>query len=327
MLRAPSPRFRRPAERPRLQLTDDDDRILFYVFRHRIINSKLIYALFPERSQQKLSRRLQALWQAGFLDRPAQQVERVHVGEGSAPLIYTVDRFGAERLRDRYGLDTSPGRWKQKNREIRGRSIQHALATTRFMVELELAAREHGKVSLLHSDEVFKLFPAPEIPQPGARLTLRSAVDWHGYRGEEGTAPDRLFALQYHDQPGDRNLQIILLEIDQGTETIEPGDRRIRSQSFFRDTSLLRKFVIYASAFKGRAHRQQYGVPSFRVLTVTTGRSRVEQMQAAYQKYLHKEPHGVNPGLFLFTDWHSWGKQTPGQRLVENGVGRSVALV
>jgi hypothetical protein len=320
--RAPSPRFKRPADQPRLQLTEDDDQILFHVFRHRIINSALIYALFPARSKQKLSRRLQALWQAGYLDRPVQQMERVHVGDGSAPLIYTLDRFGAERLRDRYGVDTSPGRWRQKNREIRGRSIQHALSTTRFMVEVEVAARQHGEVSLLHTDEVFARFKTEQSFQPGARLTLRSKVDWHGYRGEEGTAPDRLFALERPE-----GLQVFLLEIDQGTETIEPGEHRVRSRSFFRDTSLLRKFVVYANAFKARTHRQQYGVPSFRVLTVTTNRGRVEQMQATYQKHLSREPHGVNPGLFLFTDWQTWQEQAGKGCVVENGAGRPIALL
>ena len=325
-VRAPSPRFKRPATPPVVQLTDDDDRILFHVFRHRVIDAAMLYALFPERSQQKLSRRLNALRKAGYIDRPVQQMERVRTTGGSAPLVYAIDRRGAERLRDVHGLDLLASRWRQKNREIRGRSIQHGLSTTRFMVSLELATRAHGATSLLHTDQLMARFLPERKAWQGAPLTLRTRVDWHGYRGEEGTAPDRAFALHYHDRPSGRDHQVFLLEIDQGTETIEPGERRIRSRSFFRDTSLLRKFVVYASTFRARAHRAQLGVDAFRVLTVTTSSERAAQMQATYQKHLSKAPNGVNPGLFLFTDWQSWAAQVGERRYVENGAGKRVEL-
>lgn len=326
-IRCSRPRFKRTGDRPNIQITDDDDQILFHVFRHRVIDSAMIYALFPDRSAQKLSRRLQALWQAGYLDRPTQQLERIRTGGGSAPLVYTLDRYGAQRLRDLHGVDTNPIRWRQKNREIRGRSIQHALATTRFMVSLELAARAHGSVSLLHTDDVLALFSRSETVQPGARLTLRAAINWHGHYGEEGTAPDRLFGLQYDEREEGKNRQFILLEIDQGTETIEPGDHRVSSKSFFRDTSILRKMVVYASAFKQKTHQQRFGFRAFRVLTVTTNRARVEQMQATYRKHFSAGRDSVNPGLFLFTDWTSWLSQAGYERVVENAAGQDVSLI
>ena len=220
-----------------------------------------------------------------------------------------------------------PRIWRQKNRQIRGRSIQHALSTTRFMIELEIAARARGNSSLLHADQVFALSPSVKAVQPGARLTLRAPVNWYGHHGEEGTAPDQLFGLHYQDKPEGRNRQFIMLEIDQGTETIEPNERRIRSKSFFRDTSILRKFVIYANAFKQKTHQEQFGFRAFRVLIVTTNRARAEMMQATYRKFLAKEPNGVNPGVFLFTDWESWSNQTGSERVVENGVGQAVQII
>lgn len=72
--------------------------------------------------------------------------------------------------------------------------------------------------------------------------------------------------------------QYFFLEMDGGTETIVPGDARLREQSFWRGTSLLRRFVIYASAFETRAHVAAFGFPDFRVLTVTTTPARAEAM-------------------------------------------------
>lgn len=322
-LRAPAPRFKLPTERPTIQLTPDDDRILWHAYRHRLIDSAMLYALLPERSPQNLSRRLNSLRKAGYLDRPPQQMERVRLSGGSAPLVYALGRHGAVRLRDLHGAAVSPDRWRQKNTEIRGRSIQHTLATTRFLVELEIAARRQQAVELLHADQVLS---ADRLRRPGA-LTLRPVVDWYGHHGEEGTAPDRLIALRDRRLPAERDTQVLLIEIDQGTETIAPSGAKLRSRSFFRDTSLLRKFVIYAQAFRSGTHRDQLGIPVFRVLTVTTSPARVAQMQAAYQAHLATAPLQIRPGLFLFTDWTSWSTQTGEGRIVFNGDGKPVSIL
>ncbi len=324
--RAPSPRFRRPAERPNVQLTPDDDAILFHVFRHRLIDAHMLRALFPARSAQGLTRRLNLLRKAGYLERPPQQMERLRDGGGSHPLVYALDRFGAERLRDTYGTDVQSNRWRQKNAEIRGRSIQHGLATTRFMVGLEVAARECGAVTIVHSDQIAVVRAGTTGTLAGLPQTLRSRVEWYGYRGEEGTAPDRLFALEHHDRPAEKNRQYIMLEIDQGTETIVPNERKLRQRSFFRDSSVLRKYVIYAAAFNSGAHRERFPIETFRVLTMTTSPGRAKQMQAAYQKYLTAGPLNVRPGFLLFTDWQSWASRQPGSMMVENGVGKPVQL-
>ena len=156
----------------------------------------------------------------------------------------------------------------------------------------------------LEAGEGVRLIYQPEFEtQPkttsrgGLQNTLRTKINnWHGYRGEEGTAPDRIFAITAN---GKR--QYFFLEMDAGTETIAPSERRIKAPSFWRDTSLLRKFVIYASAFENQAHQEVFDIPVFRVLTITTTPGRAEAMQEACAAHLKN----IRPGLFLFTDWQS----------------------
>lgn len=322
--RAPSPRFRRSDNPPNLQLTDDDDQILLHTYRHRITSSDLICRLFQHRSRQKILRRLQALWQAEYLDRPLNQMERIHARNGSSPLKYAIGRHGAHRVRERFGIETDASRWRQKNHELRARNIQHALSTTRFLVDTELSTRAREHKAFLHTDEVLQRYAAKRIPQPGARLAMRAKVDWHGYRGEEATAPDWLYALE---DTAKQEIKIFMLEIDEGTETVEPGEKLVRSRSFFHSSSLLRKFVVYASAFKTRSHQHQYGLPAFHVLTVTTHPDRMKLMQATYEKHLSRPPHGVDPRLFLFTDWETWQSQEGSERIAYNAVGRPLVLV
>ena len=87
--------------------------------------------------------------------------------------------------------------------------------------------------------------------------------------------------------------------------SIEPGKRQRESEKFWRNTSYLRKFLIYSAAFKARAHEKQLGLPPFRVLTVTTQPNRVEEMQRCFAAHLSGGGTKTNPGLFLFTDWQT----------------------
>ena len=77
-----------------------------------------------------------------------------------------------------------------------------------------------------------------------------------------------------------------------------PNARRIANPRFFEASTFLKKMVIYSCAFRGTAHQRQFGIPTFRVLTVTTSPARVTAMQDAYHQHLTGL---ANPGLFLFS--------------------------
>lgn len=320
--RASSPRFRRPETRRGVALTEDDISILWHVYRHRVIDSASLYQLFPNRSRQVISRRLRKLWEGEFLDRPLSQNRKNSVRGGSDFLVYALAREGARLLRDEHDAPLAGARWTQKNVELKPMAIQHHLSITRFMVRCAGDVARRGDARLLYADELLPV----ETRQQGRGLanTIRADVPWPVPGRQQGTAPDQIFGI---DVAGER--QVLFLEIDQGTETIEPNERRLKSPRFWSDTSFLRKMLIYGAAFRSGAHKRQFGIPVFRVLTVTTNPGRVKVMQEAYQRHLSSGEHKTPPGFFLFTDWRSIEATSGGllQQTFENGIGKQVRLV
>ena len=297
--RAPSPRYRTDDPAPVVQLQGDDLTILWHVFCNRVIDAKSIYSLFPNRSAQVISRRLNRLRKGPrpFLHRLPQAMNRLQLRRGSDPQVYAIAGLGAQALRQHRGVELPEHRWAQKNRELRPSTIQHDVATSRFMARLwRDTVLAGGDARVLYQQEFeVKQKEGEAAKKGGLKNTLRTMItNWHGYRGEQGTAPDRIFAFSAN---GKR--QYFFLEIDEGTETIVPGQTRLREPSFWRDTSLLRKFVIYASAFETKAHTTTFDIPVFRVITVTTKPGRAKAMQEACRTHLQH----VRPGLFLFADW------------------------
>ncbi len=323
--RAKSPRFRRTDERPKLQLTADDLEVLWQLYRHRVMDSQSIYSLFPTRSAEKISKRLRRLWLAEYVERMDRDNMRLRQRNGSDHFVYALAREGGKVLQAQNAPEFDPYRLTQKNRKLHPLTIEHLLQTTRFMVSLRNAARDHGEARVVHFDELRHEFPKAERRKSGLPLALRAEVEWQGIRSEQGTAPDQIFSLEL---PNER--QFIFLEIDQGTETIEPGIRQQQSPSFWNSSSILRKMLVYAHAFRQGAHQEQYGLPVFRVLTVTTSPKRVEAMRQLYADHLRKPPHSAKPGLFLFTDWKTIGEHEgsilnlPLQRASGNDVALSL---
>jgi hypothetical protein len=297
--RAPSPRYRTDDPAPVIQLQQDDVEILWHVFCNRVIDAKSIYMLFPNRSEQVISRRLNRLRKGPrpFLNRLPQAVNRLQLRNGSDPQVYAIATLGAQALRLHRGIELPEHRWAQKNRELKPSTIQHDVSTSRFMAMLYRdAVLAGGDVRILYQQEFTAAGQGAFKSRPsGPKNTLRTVItNWHGYRGEQGTSPDRIFAFTANGRR-----QYFFLEVDEGTETIVPGEARLRAPSFWRDTSLLRKFVIYASAFETKAHVAAFDIPVFRVITVAKKPGRVTAMQEACRKHLKN----VRPGLFLFADW------------------------
>lgn len=285
-LRAPSPRFRTDDPVPVVHLQEDDIEILWHVFCNRVIDAKSLYSLFPDRSAQVISRRLNRLRKGPrpYLNRLPQAMNRLQLRKGSDPQVYAIATLGAQALRLHRGVELPEHRWAQNNRELKPITIQHDVATSRFMARLRRdAALAGGDVRLRYQQEFEVTGAAGTVAKHGGlKNTLRTDItNWHGYRGEQGTAPDRIFSFS-----ADGRRHYVFLEMDEGTETIVPGAARLREPSFWRDTSLLRKLVIYASAFETKAHTAAFGIDVFRVLIVTTKPSRVEAMQEACRAHL-----------------------------------------
>jgi hypothetical protein len=300
--RARYSKYRRIADTPNIAVTNDDDQILLEVYRHDIIDANTICTLLALRSIDKVRRRLRKLHLNQYLQRLAQ-IEQIHVpGGGSLPVAYTLGVKGAKHLTEAYGLVAKPDRYRDRGKTLSSQHVLHALEQTRFLVSCRKSAQARDHLEFLYPDQIYTRF-APEILKRDTLPSVVSArVNWHGYSETEGTIPDGFFMLRYKNLPDGRNRRALFLEIDRGTETIDVSDRKLKTLKFWKDTSLLRKFVVYSYAFAGRTHERAFGVPTFQVLTVTTNRDRVGKMQEMYRKRLAVRPHSVKPYRFLFTD-------------------------
>ena len=328
MARARYRKYQMPKEAPNIAITADDDQILLEVYRHDIIDANAIYTLLAPRSADKVRRRLRKLHLAHFLQRLAQ-IEQIHVpGGGSLPVAYTLGTKGLQRLKEAYSLPAKPDRYRGRGKTLSAQYVQHALEQARFLVSCRKSAEAREHIEFLYPDQIYARY-APKILKRDTLPSVVSArVAWHGYGETEGTIPDGFFMLHYKNLPDGKNRRSIFLEIDRGTETIDVGDRKMKTLKFWKDTSLLRKFVVYSNAFRTHVHQRDFGIPTFQVLTVTTNRERVGKMQAMYQKRLAVRPHTVAPIRFLFTDFPTIEKHNGDILAVpfEDGEGKSRCL-
>jgi hypothetical protein len=136
------PRFvRRPHALPGFEITERDEEILKIVAHNRFATSAhiiaLVGALFPETSADKILRRLQRFYHAGFLSRPKAQVEAYKAGGGSKPIVYSLGNKGIELLAAKFNFRRVAVDWTAKARTAVRGEIDHALEITDFMVALE----------------------------------------------------------------------------------------------------------------------------------------------------------------------------------------------
>ena len=273
------PRFKRVAEIAPIQLTRRDREIIRQILRHRFLRSSHIAQLVGGSAQQIL-RRLQPLYHHGYLDRPRSQIDYFHRG-GSHQMVYGIGNKGGTLLRDESGLDLLELDWSQKNRGVGRLFLEHALLISDVMVSLEIACRRSGRVRLL-ADE--------DLPLPESARCRNEPLQWNvklNGKTRLGLIPDRVFALEFLDQPSARSRAFYFLEADRGTMPI--------TRHSLKQTSFHRKLVAYEATWKQKLHQSRFGFPRFRVLTVTTSAARAKHLAAVASQL--ESGHG----LFLFT--------------------------
>jgi hypothetical protein len=292
------PRFRREGDAPRIELTGDDIDILQHVYRHRFIRTDDLYRLFPERSAEKISRRLMRLYRNEFLDRPLSQIDRFR-GGGSQPLVYGLDTAGARYLAEECDAPVRTGDWKARNRAYTRENLDHTLAVTKFMVDLELACAAREDVELIRAEEI--VAGAPEATRALAQPARWGVtLPWHGHEAIVQIAPDALFGLRRRKPDGSVVRTFVFVEIDRGSMTIAPSDAVRRSEAFLYRSSLLRKFLAYAVSHQNEVHQRHFGLPAVRILFLTSAQERATVMQQAAASIVL--PHlNVSPDLFLFS--------------------------
>lgn len=244
------------------------------VFRHlyhtRMLSSQLLAVLVktPGTQDESLVRRLQKLFWAGYVDRPARQAHHTRdpfSGKytGLRPLAYSLGQRGAQVIAEELG-DHTIGRlnWLRKNKELTGESIEHALLTGHVYACVQLALRvaqtrgtaaeltywREGQEDLM--DVFFVDREGKHIPRPRPEDKTERHVVY----------PDAMFSIAGPGKaPGERVAHNCVLESDRGTMTTQ------------RFCSKLRAFWLWQRL---GLHTEAFSVKRFLVLTVTltTGR-------------------------------------------------------
>jgi len=295
--RKSSPRFRREGEPPRIELTEDDVAIFQYVYRHRFIRAEDLHRLLNSRSPDRLSRRLTLLYRAGFLDRPIAQVDRFKQG-GSQSFVYGLDTKGARYLKEAHGAAIGAADWRSRNRSYTRANLDHTLAVTRFMVDLEIACRSQPNLSLIHFEDI--LAASPETTRRSRNpMCWPVPVQWHGGRAIVHVAPDAIFGLRVVREDGSKARSYFFVEVDRGTMTIVPSERVRESDAFPHRATILRKLLAYADSFRLKLHEQRFGIKAPRVLFVTKSEGRADAMRLAAAEFVI-QPMRIPEHLFEF---------------------------
>jgi hypothetical protein len=298
------PRFERKRTAiPNFEITARDEEILRIVARHRFVRSfhiiDLIAAADPATSEQKITRRLQLLFHGDYLSRPKVQVDSYRAGAGSRPMVYILGNKGIDLLAAKYGFRRSSADWTTKARTATRGTIDHALEVTDFMVALALACSRHGGRAVMYFDEIMQeLAPAEMRKNPKPYhwpVSVRPVPGrWQGREAKTHYAiPDKIFGIRNLELPEGQNRKFFFLEADRGTMPV------VRPDPGLDKSSLLRKLVLYGFTHLDGLHRQHYGLPHFRVLTVVPTRQRINTILAAHKQHTAKL---VPAGLCLFAD-------------------------
>lgn len=239
------PRNQRADEPPPMRLMERDIEILKAVHDFRIVRGDQLQALFFG-SQSTASYRLSRLYQHGFLDRHFLPTLG---GIASSPALYTLGKRGVDVLRRVLDCGPKDIRKPPNNQELSPLFLEHLLQINDFRVAVTVAARVHGYTLERWVDDY-------QLKADYDRVVIQTP---QGRRRSVSLIPDGYCVLQV---PQGR--ACFFLELDRGTMT----------RSRFRD-----KVLAYQAYIASGQYEKRYGTRSLRVLTVTSGPKRLENLK------------------------------------------------
>lgn len=261
-----------------IRLTQRDLEILRTVGDYRLLTASQLQKLFFG-SINSARKRLFELWQHKLLDRRFQPVMP---GEGSSQIIYTLSQRGTRHLIAReHGQDEAPP-YVPFTSHGSSLFIEHTLRRNDFRLCLTLACRNRQDVKLL--------FWRQDL---GIKETV-TFIDGESNRRfrRVSVLADGFFGLEHQGRKF-----YYFVEIDRATV----GLARMRS-----------RYKGYYSLWLQKKHLKRFGIPSFRVLTVTTTESRMGSLRKASQVTRFKSN---SCGIFLHTTFDKYDLDTPEQIL------------
>lgn len=224
-----------------IRLTARDLDILEAVYHYRVLTTNQLQMLFFP-SLHRAYARLAELYTHGLLER---RFLGIYADKMNTPILYVLDKGGAEALRAHRGLEVV---WSRSVRDITIQFLEHTLAINTVRVAVSKACRLAGftLVKWLGENELKADYDYVSI-RVGERLQSVSVI------------PDSYFVLETP-----MGLTHVCLELDRGKMTVERFKKKILAYQ-----------VYYASGDYSR----RYGTKSLRVLTVTLSPKRLENLR------------------------------------------------
>jgi DNA-binding MarR family transcriptional regulator len=224
-----------------MRLTERDKAIIHAVHTYRVLRQAQLERLFFG-SQSTAQRVLQRLYQHGFLER-----KFFPVLTGRSPTMYVLDKKGAELLRSDYGLENLV--WYPSSKELKTEFLEHTTAINEFRITVTLAAQFAGYELLNWQGE-------NDLKAQYDRVRIMTG---HGKSQMISLIPDSYFVLKTP-----RGFAHFFLELDRGTMTT----KRFKS-----------KIQAYLAYYQSGAYSKRYNSRSMRVVTVTNGVKRLENLK------------------------------------------------
>lgn len=274
------PLYRRvPSQNIQLQARDRE--IIYEIFRYRFLNSRHIIALVGG-STQRILRRLQSLFHAGYLTRPLEQIRPYKTG--SDPMVYGIGNKGAELLEREFQIPRGKIDWTRKNREVKQIYLEHTLMVANFMVCLKVACQGRNDVKLIE-------YEGENEKDPVTGWKVKAT--WQTEDGERvhpiAVIPDKIFILYFPNDPPGKNRALFFLEADRSTMPV------IRSDLY--KSSFYKKLMGYWESYRQDKFKELFNFPGARLLTIAKSNQRIDNIIEA-----GKEVDGRKQGsrMFLF---------------------------
>jgi len=243
-----------------LSLQPRDLEILEAALTHRVLSSSQISALFFPRSDGDVGStcrtRLRMLVASGLLERQEQPVTRA---EGRRPFLYMPTEASCRLLVEELGVDPDEIDWKPSFNRVGWPFLAHQLALNDLYVKVRLAAARHGyALDTWIDDRHLRRIHTTRLQVPG---------DPTGHV----VVPDAYFTVKT-----DTGIFRFFVEIDRATMPVAPTSLATKSWQ--------RRIQGYQAFFASPMIEEMYGTTSIRVLTVTTGERRLQNLKEAIEK-------------------------------------------
>jgi Replication-relaxation len=194
-------------------------------------------------------------------------------------IIHELGR-GAFAYLHRYGLLTAEtSGWVNTTKIGASERSTHDLLVCLCMASIELAIRRTPNVRFVNHLEILNYarcsqdarsadrplaFPVPEI---GHTFSSGKHISIRNIRVE----PDAVFGIEYVLADGGKDWRFFALEVDRGTETVEPSNDLHKS-------SWLRKVLAYDAIADAHIYRSHLGLKNLLVLSVIPDRRRMQHI-------------------------------------------------